>query len=718
MERGSEVVSLGLGLGIASLLFDVGSSLSLPSMTNLISLLFFYVIVWIIAVAAIVVFIQGCKKLISEKKIQTVIIPGIFFFLMWLNVAHWMNRKIFKLLWLRKLTLFGKTIPAGVLSLKVWVWNIVLLGAFIGLTIIIVIAYKKLSKKWRERVVAYRYPILMFSILLPVGLGKNYLILWGSYSLGGLVLKFALIIGLSAVFGFGITRFTSKWAVPILLTILVFSGGIYFLISDSSERAWISQASVEAAAGQAPLRMITDRDGDGFSTFIGMVDCDDRNPLVNVLGNDIPGDRIDQDCLGGDATKIQIAEGHDGCLNEQCDPQMNILVLIIDAANAEHLSLYGYERDTTPFMDELASRSMVFDRAIAPSPWTPTSVVSLVTGLSPSAHGVFYLRADTLDAKVPTLPKILSDAGYQTAGFTALDPAITSRYMGLWDDFDHFDESFYYEPGGLPYLRGDKMIEKMEAWLKGRDKDKPFFMLSHFDDLHLPYHPLPPYDTMFGDSSGKINYDSSSMTDEDLSYMIQLFDGSLRYLDDQFKSFFEQLEEEVTGDTIIIITADHGEEFMTHGGIGHARTLYQDSLRVPLIIHIPSFTPGRNTDSVGLVDISPTILDYLGIDQPLMEGRSLIPHMTEREYERREYSLEVRNKAFGSNYALMGVTSWPYKYILNTETGQEELYDLGSDPNELANIIDVQKDKAEKLRTLLSNRRSAQLALHDEITGG
>jgi arylsulfatase A-like enzyme len=304
----------------------------------------------------------------------------------------------------------------------------------------------------------------------------------------------------------------------------------------------------------------------------------------------------------------------------------HIILISLDALRQDHVSCYGYHRETTLALDALAGEGTLFLNAFAQSPWTLPSHATVLTGLYPSSHKadippLFTGLVKRLDGSMHTMAEILSHLGYATAAFTS--SVYVSGTYGLDRGFDVFEYDRRKEH------TAEVIVTKACDYL-ARRKEKPFFLFLHFFDIH-DYASPEPFDVMYVDPS----YDGTLarekryrvgsdgyyyLSDADLAFLKAKYDGAARYVDMQLERFFQKLKSLGLYDTsFIIVFSDHGEEFWEHKGTGHGFTLYDEQLRIPLIIKVPKKMmqaggPGTVETNTGLIDILPTLLDYLGAD--------------------------------------------------------------------------------------------------------
>ena len=316
-----------------------------------------------------------------------------------------------------------------------------------------------------------------------------------------------------------------------------------------------------------------------------------------------------------------------GCSPNQSESSRppNVLLVSIDTLRPDHLHAYGYDRPTSPTIDRLAREGARFENAIAPTSWTLPSHITLLTGLPPSAHGVTK-GGRRLLPEATTLAEIFHRTGYETVGFVS-GPFLRAIY-GYEQGFDRYDDEI-----ATPILRAShsdvtspKLVEKLLGWLGDRDDSRPFFAFLHMWDPHYDFIPPPPYDTMFdpdyeGTMTGE-NFTSSKdfrwgMDERDFEHVLALYDGEIRYTDDHLGQIIEALESQgLLDDTIIVVTSDHGEEFLEHRRKGHAQSLFEEVIRIPLVVRYPKGVRAGAVfdDQVRLADVAPTIVGLAGVD--------------------------------------------------------------------------------------------------------
>lgn len=369
---------------------------------------------------------------------------------------------------------------------------------------------------------------------------------------------------------------------------------------------------------------------------------------------------------------------------ETLEIDANIVLVFLDGANALRMS-----PSTTPVLTELAEQSVVFETAVSQAVYTIASIGSVLTSQYPERHQSVTF-ADKLREDVVTFPEVLSRHGYRTAGFSG--NAVASSTFGLDQGYDEFHQIWERED----YTgHGDSVLGAFRDWLGGAPAER-FFAYVHFREPHFPYNPPPPFDTLFGESElfpdgiedwsviESVNTRAAAGTPPPevlVDRVRDLYEGNYAYVDDLVGKLVRCLEEEGLADeTVLIVTADHGEALFEHGYIGHNTQLYEESIRVPLLVKLPGEAPQRIDEIVELIDLAPTILELAGVPVPdTMQGQSLFAS----DRERGAFSRTVWKRPRYS------VRTERFKLIWDSRTGRNELYDLVADPRETRNLYDA-----------------------------
>ncbi len=381
-----------------------------------------------------------------------------------------------------------------------------------------------------------------------------------------------------------------------------------------------------------------------------------------------------------------------GTQTDDTGPRVNVLLIIIDTLRADHMGFWGYERDITPTLDSLALSGASWMKMQAQSPWTLPSTASILTGLTPREHGAGRYEGQLygLAASIPNLQGILHSEGWQTCA--VFNVIFLNENFGFHRGFDHFDCRGVTE--GIGCRRADKTVDAALAWLSGLDDGSCYFAVLHFYDPHIPYDPPSPYDTLYADPSytafksdeeqlavvNSVNRDSLEIEAEGLNNLIDLYDGEIAFTDAEISRLLGEIRISGLADsTLVIVLADHGEEFLEHSGIEHGRTLYQEVIHVPLIISGPGVPSGLSIDvPASHIDIMPTVLSFLQMEIPDdLQGRDL--------FDAGHPEPDIPSSGlFWTESQQASVRRDDFKIIWNSDGSGIEYYDLSRDPGEQA----------------------------------
>lgn len=370
----------------------------------------------------------------------------------------------------------------------------------------------------------------------------------------------------------------------------------------------------------------------------------------------------------------------------------NVLVITLDTTRADRIGAYGYKNAQTPYIDKLAREGVTFEDAFSSVPITLPSHCTIFTGKSTLYHKVRNNGTYVLPGEVETLAEKLKNRGFETAAFTA-SFTVDSRF-GLNQGFDVYDDNVGRKGSGVKAFASErpagKVFQAFSKWFKARGK-KPFFCWIHFYDAHRPYLPPEPYKTRFRKNP---------------------YDGEVGYMDENVGMVMALLKSEgVFEDTLVVVAGDHGEAFGEHGELGHQIFCYEENLRVPLIFwdNSTQLKPKRIGQKVNLVDITPTILDYLGAERVTpaadredrdtrgaLTGRSLLRQIKGGKRKPGVYYIESVFAAESLGCApVKGIVKDGYKYL---DLPRPELYRLTRDPGEKENLFFKQNALARKMK--------------------
>jgi arylsulfatase A-like enzyme len=364
-----------------------------------------------------------------------------------------------------------------------------------------------------------------------------------------------------------------------------------------------------------------------------------------------------------------------------------------DTVRADHLGAYGYPRRTSPHFDQRAREWVFFADAAATASWTLPSLASQFTSRYPLFHGATR-EGSRRDEGTPTVFEALAGAGFTVLGVTAND--FVSSYFGMANGFDVLRYTGGEGPEGRQRAEDVTrlVLQTLSEW-RGGD----LAVFAHYMDPHYPYDPPDSYARLFPDDGSDTGAGGGPRAGPEA-----LYDGELAYTDSQIDLLLKEMEGRgLLRDAVIAYTADHGEEFLDHGGWKHSRTLYQEMLHVPLALRLPGVGGRRITETVSLVDLAPTLLGALGVPTPAsFQGRSLLPLVRGEALPPRELFAETERNLEQSHRLAVQLGS--VKYILLSRTGRpdqrlsEELYDLAADAAERRS--DLTRPEAENLRRI------------------
>lgn len=368
----------------------------------------------------------------------------------------------------------------------------------------------------------------------------------------------------------------------------------------------------------------------------------------------------------------------------------NVLVVSLDTVRPDHTSVYGYSRDTTPLLAKVAQQGAVFEQAYAQAPSTSPTHASMFTGLYPSTHG-YYSYKFKLASKHVTLAEVLKEAGYRTFG-VASSVKFVER-TGLHQGFDSFERI-----GGPKNTRSAQVNAHTISQMK-QAGDQPFFGFVHYFDAHAPYAAPEPYRHKWHPALSfpkpewtsrfiKKNRRNRAIVNPIIaSYLAGLYDGELSYLDTFLGEMLDAVPQSNGRSTVVILTSDHGEGFFEHSYLGHSHVLYEEVIRVPLIVWWPGkVVPGQRLKvPTQTVDIFPTLLEMVGLPLPQgLEGRSLAKTLLGEAPEPEPVPIFLQSpKFFGLVHDL---PTGRYKLTVRLKNQKPRLVNLTEDPQGKVNL--------------------------------
>ncbi|HEX5734372.1 MAG TPA: sulfatase [Blastocatellia bacterium] len=415
-----------------------------------------------------------------------------------------------------------------------------------------------------------------------------------------------------------------------------------------------------------------DLDRDGYSAFLDGGDKDESRSDINPSQPEIAGDGADNNSIGGDLTVQQIDDWwreQKSASSPTAGRAFNVVFIFIDALRPDHLGAYGYQRSTSPNIDRLASRSTVFENAYAPSPNTFESLPK-------------FMQSSYWDGHFKTWTEVLEENGYNNLLFPRRITTLRRYVKGMKEAYRGRARTFDYT------------IDRAITMLSEQPSDSPFCAFLYSTDPHRPYIKHERFN--FGNS------------------LVDLYDGEIAFTDFHLGRLFDWMSQSGRlDDTVIVIMADHGESLGERGMYKHSAVLYNDQIRIPMIIHVPGVAPRRVSTHVSSVDLGSTILGAVGLNPPVeYAGVNLMPLIRgeqltrppvygeqtrgqESPYVPRYRGVNPESKKF------MVITQDGYKLIYNRNYTTFELFDLNRDPLERHNLFDREPEKAERMKQLI-----------------
>ncbi len=554
-----------------------------------------------------------------------------------------------------------------------------------------------------------------------------------------------LLLGLTAV----LEVFTRRGKPTVVLALAVMCAALFGVSVAATARSatldGIDNGAVHRDAWMARLYLTmaeraTDRDKDGFSALFGHGDCDDSDATAfpgsgegNDCGPDVAledADAFEARLRGAPAEPaptpqpapvpppvqkpIEVSPSPEQPVTpppvtmetppEPEKPELkrpyNVVLITVDTVRADHCSFMGYDRDTTPNLEKLADRSAVFERAYAPSNMTPASIPAMLTGLYPTElyrDNSHFIRFDDKNVFVA---EMLADAGYETRGVLTHWYFERRKRSGLYQGFDTWKVvgtkwGKAMEDASTSKMVSDEGIHQLNQ-LKG--SEKPFFLWLHYLDPHKWYVFHDGFDKRWGKRSK------------------DRYDHEIAFTDHHVGRVLRALRAHPAADrTAVIVTSDHGEAFGEHKKHFHGFSVYEDQLRVPLIVHVPGLEPRSVQKRVGLIDLVPTMLDLAGVQPPhRLQGRSWGPDMLGLELPQRLiYAERPRGPHSGGMRALI---DGDWKLTWRAAGNRFELYNLAEDPAEAVDLMRRNRPMATKMQSAMASMQRLALDNKAKVT--
>ncbi len=636
------------------------------------------------------------------------------------------------------------TLAALTLAVVTIIWG----GVVVGLSFLGARAICNGLEKVGGAVASPLLPMLLVvlgALTVLVVVPTRYAETWDALDLRAPVMALVTVIGAWALVGLTASRLRTasstlvKAAAPVgvaLALVGLLVPTLSFFGSSEDDAPLVYAVRERGLLARVPMGLLQkrfDADGDGYAARLGGGDCDDTSDKVYPGANEIISNGIDEDCDGRDLTpppsmakndaQKPAADGQgDAKADAQGDKapaaagdplkdvrkRHNVVLIFVDTLRWDALGYAGYKRPTSPNLDKLAARSTVFENAYSVSSKTPTAVPPVLASRYPSEMPRSFNHFVIYEPENLFVTEVLKDNGYRTAASAAhwyfqrkygfaqgFDR--WSTYMVKGDEMERIPTSKQVTDTAIEMLKGlngGGLPADMEApAAAAQGEPGPWFLYLHYIDPHKHYIDHKGFEP-FG-RSGRDRYD-----------------GEIRFTDHHIGRFLDALEEADPGlkNTIIAFTSDHGEAFGEHEHRFHGRDLYEHQIRVPLIVHVPGSKPARITDRVSLIDLSPTFLDAVGIDQPEpFRGQSLLgPIAKGTPVKPRTIYTEMPPGPY--NGVFRSVTQGDWKLIHRLFGNYYRLFNVAEDPNETKDLWKTNKDKANEMQSVYQLFRAQNLS--------
>lgn len=560
------------------------------------------------------------------------------------------------------------------------------------------------AKKPRATILVLAMWLAVAVVALAVIFGKvSAMSIWGDTFLAMLAASVVLTPALFALMmRFDVDRIAWRIGLPIagaLITLVCFAGAWSWSSQDTVMRQATTSRKTILGLYTTQLQRFADADSDGHPSAMGGFDCNDQDKTIFPGAIDVPNNGLDEDCSGEDkkgatgdrhvSRKIvrrAVSQGLQASLKVAAQtppPPKNIIMVVVDTLRPDHLGYMGYSRATSPNIDALAKESIVFEDAYTTSPHTPRSMPPLMFGRYASHmkwKGATFNYPQVTPENVG-LFEVLQEKGWQNTGYSSHFYFEPKR--GLGQGFDSWDndgagtikESNTDIAAPRIFAKVSRAIDALAA--RPKEGAKPFSMFVHFFEPHSKWIGHKEYP--FGDDSAK-----------GAERHINHYDSEIAYVDAYVGKLVQKLKDAgLYEDTIIVLTSDHGEAFGDHGLFFHGQNLYNEIIRVPLIMRVPKWKARRVEGPVSIIDIAPTLLNMQELTVPEdFEGESLVSAMLGQGGvpDRPVFAelLPYNNWKEHHKAVIHGDT----KFITILTSGQKQLFDLKQDAKEKKNLAE------------------------------
>lgn len=537
-----------------------------------------------------------------------------------------------------------------------------------------------------------RWPRLAAPVALGLGLAAAAILRAGLQRAAELDLRFLVVLGVYA----GALALLMRRRPPTRPRRIALAGlglgllALVLLAASPGVRLVAARYSPLSGRLARVAARLADLDADGFSPLGGEGDCAPLDPSVHPFAADRPGDGVDQDCHAGDLDPAVLPPPPAPMpLAPPAGPRPNVILISVETLRADHLGLYGYARATTPEIDAFFADAAVFERAYTVSPVTDRTLPSWLGGMLPS----MYVEALDYDAHVLSPARVLLPERLQAAGYRT----IVLQSFHLFDDHglaQGIDELEVLHHAGRQDARFTTRLaaRKVDEHLRRRP-EQPLFLWVHYYEPHARYTP-PDAHRIFGDAD------------------LDRYDGEIHYVDAEIGRLLDHLQGAgVLAGAYVALTADHGEEFLEHGRTQHAYAIYEESVRVPWMVRGPDIVARRIAAPVSLLDLSPTLLDLIGLPvEPGLDARSEAAALRGGAVQRPW--LLIEQFQHGTDHVQkIALIEGDAKMILDLDHQLWELYDLARDPGERDNLDGRDLERSLRMRRrILDHRARSQAA--------